>query len=362
MFNKVKHSCLDILYQIPRGKKNPYQPRNLGIDCRENVYQSGQKGDTCVYYVHRLIAEQIGKYPCKELHEARKIEAICSWRRKEVTKFDKDMTLIGKELFQCSDINALFTINSPLSIDHQRKLYSIVCDFQKTCTHGNLNKFVGDFILQYRTSINLNFIKQLGINLDEALQEEYHPKYGYESPPTTEEIKQWKVSEQLCLTDIFANIVQAEKLGLKRSIWTTADKIESLIAELSENGPQSGYGFIGKITHKNDPYPIGRIGDYDAFRWQLEAERVHHELERMKFLHSFLIVGAEKSKNEVFIIDPVDESPLDKPRKLYLISYDELCKNSVDLHGLSQNQIKPGFSAGYGFHGKIKFPLVKIAS
>lgn len=308
-------------------------------------------GDSSVYHLHMLLVENIKNKPTKNLVEYKNIEIVSASRRDEMTDLGEFALKVCKGLNQNPDLRALFEKTSPLSQTHQRQLYECINEFMNTCPEKDFRRFLYDKILFSRNLININFVQKLGLNLEDALRNEYRSEYGYNEPVTLKDFENLSIIDQFFLSEILANNIQAEGLGLKKSSWTVADNIDTLITRLYKDGPISMYGF-GKNTFNQEPSLLQKMGDYDIYGWNPEAKKVDKMVGNMKFLDSSLVVGA--TEKDVLFINPDEDSDPNTPRKLYVIPYKTVCENVVDLHARTQEQIKPGFSAGYGYHADLK--------
>lgn len=90
----LERSINNLVYELPHGKPNPYQEAVIGQDNREYVKQKPQTTFSCQYYTLNYLRHRIGKYPCKDLEQARVIEKTCSLRRKAMAAVDKPIAMM----------------------------------------------------------------------------------------------------------------------------------------------------------------------------------------------------------------------------------------------------------------------------
>ncbi|MCE2983497.1 MAG: hypothetical protein LW832_08020 [Parachlamydia sp.] len=87
-----------IIYELPAGKLSPDQPCSLDGERRQRVFQPAYKGNTCWYYTLNFLRNRIGKQAPDGFSKERKIEKLCSERRKQQTLFENSLPAIADQL------------------------------------------------------------------------------------------------------------------------------------------------------------------------------------------------------------------------------------------------------------------------
>lgn len=130
------------------------------------------------------------------------------------------------------------------------------------------------------------------------------------------------------------------------SSWHSTMKIELLIKQLADKGPMSITGKFGRFFYENEADLTQKISERDVYGWKPGSKRVEHD----GTTNTVLLVGAAilDKKEFVFFVDP--QNPIDqqnaKIRKIYAISYNNLCSNAQELPTLGRLQ--------FGYHLKQK--------
>ncbi|HEV3270428.1 MAG TPA: hypothetical protein VGZ69_07290 [Candidatus Rhabdochlamydia sp.] len=360
----LERTATSILYEIPPGKPDPKQKRTIGEDTRNRIPQLAYKGNTCWYYTLKFIRQQIGKNPCKELTQARKVERLCSLRRKSYTKHENSLPAIADQLFTEKGSDVLCSIDlakaknyvknkqttqpmmeTPEFLEGRPSLFPFLEEFIKEGKKSNMHEFLLHKKFSGRNRINLEFLTNLGISLKEVFDSEITTANGYEKKPC----KTLKDLEKSSLLGFFACKISAKVYDLQKSSWTPFQKIDCLIEELETKGPLYVGGNLGRPTYVDEPFKMSqKISERDIYAWRPGANR------NPGLGHTVLLVGAKKVQGKAFVyfIDSADPSdPNDRSKqKIYMISYTNLTSNVCDLHGRGQ-QNSP---VGYAYHGTFK--------
>lgn len=353
-----------ILYELPPGKPNPKEKCSVGKDNRGRVFQSASKNDTCWYFTFNFIRKRIGHFPSEELLKERKIEKLCSQRRKDQTAQENSLPAIAGQLQSEVGLQALGwidrtkamyliankEISQPLlenssDLEGYPSLFPFIEEFVKDDNCENMHEFLLKKKLNGRIQINLNFLRELEISVLDLFTEEISNKNGYAKI-------EWKTLDLITKSgflDFFTRHTCATAYGLKKSSWKPLDGCESLIKELKEHGPLFVGGSIGRPAYIDEPFKMSQqLSGRDIYAWKPGAKR-HKNIG-----HAVLLIGARKiqDKAHVYFIDPTDPSdPKDKSKqKIYMISYGNLTSNIFDLHG----RPKQDSPVNYAYYGSFK--------
>jgi hypothetical protein len=99
-----------ILFELPAGKPNLKQKPVEG-QIQERVLQSALKGNTCWYYTMNFIRKRIGKVYAENQAEDRRVELLCSLRRKAQTSHENTLPSIADQLQNKEAIQLLTNID-----------------------------------------------------------------------------------------------------------------------------------------------------------------------------------------------------------------------------------------------------------
>lgn len=379
--NKLPITILDrtansVLYELPPGKPNPDQPCTADSTIRDRVRQSAQKGLACEYYTLNFIRRRIGNKPSPEFAEARRIEKICSQRRKNLDLLDRKLPA---ELFQ------------QIPEGPQQEQSSEGLERQKEFV-ASLKECWLEFVAEQKSKKEAVFLCDLAdcegnIGRCLAIVKGIRNPLSPEEKKTAENFYQFlshKKNEQYCriesnffdsldltvspsaaqdfdlssaekLKHFFRNGAYnscAEAYNLERSYWKPVDGMSKLIDALNQKGPLAIRGYFGVSQYIDPPFQLQQqVKGRDIYGWRPEAKR----REGLP-VHSVLLVGAKKVQNQelVYFIDPNDPSdPQDRTlQKIYVISFKNLISNIGNVAGfITQDSPK-----GYGYHGNFDIP------
>lgn len=329
-----------VLLRLPEGKPDPLEP--LVDPCRDRrtrVLQAGEKGDTSSYYGLNALRPRFRQVGSDSLFpKKRQFELICSRRRKLKTWFDAERLLAlsviadygpspgDAKRWMKSKITSLNSSQSPMQ-EEIRRFFSSLTHFCAQEKYPNLFQFIEMHQTREMLEIDLQLLK------DHQIEPEHeHQKLSSYYP------KPWaKFSEMekmlFCYKLVFR--VSCEVFGLKNSPWHPTQPISQLIEAIRKYGPHLVQGFFGRICYRNPPDYSGVIDGQEFRGWMTENNGQNHD----PLLHSIILVGAsEDSGGVVFFNDPADESPPDKPRPLYALSYEKIYKEIADVMSLQHLQ------------------------
>lgn len=289
-----------IIFEIPPGKPNPRGEGN-------RVIQHSQKGPTCWYYAVNRIRTRVGKSADTEGTLERKVEIIGSNWRKKITELYELMP-------NCED--AMHMKNYALKTNSQELI---------------LNEFI---------NIHMSLLNELGFPV-ELIDE------------LTNHIKN-KHRKMHAIYHIACHYL-AGTYHLKKTEWTPFMEVDSLIKELTLNGPLVVEGRFGMRCYDDKPSKNKELlkGQRLTFGWRPGAKR--NEIAG----HVVVIVGAKITKEEelVYFIDPNERSdPQNSSSQRYFkISYKNLKSHICDSAGkLANEPTESGLHAGYGYHGNFR--------
>ncbi len=360
----LERTDTSILYEIPPGKPDPKQKRTIDEDTRNRVTQLAYKGNTCWYYTLKFIRQQIGKKPCEELTKARRVEELCSLRRKAYTYHKNSLPAIAGQLFTKKGSEFLCSIDlakakyfvenkqiiqpmmeAPETLEGGPSLFPFIEEFVKESKDSNMREFLLNKKFNERNRIDLDFLTNLGTNIKEIFASEITTANGYEK----NHCKTLNKLEKSSLLGFFACKISAEAYGLQKSSWTPLQKVDSLIKELQIKGPLYVGGNLGRPTYVDEPFKMRqKISGRDIYAWRPGGSR------NPELGHAVLLIGAKKVQDKAFVyfIDSIDPSdPKDRSKqKIYMMSFANFTANICDLHGRSlQNS-----PVGYAYHGTFK--------
>lgn len=349
---------------LPQGGKP--DPRSacttevLEKDTRPRIDQVSLKANLCLDYSLLVIADRIGKNPSADLTEKRKIEMLCSERRKEIIRFERKMnnanqlvsmlpsskvdSTAAKRLVDQFSFLSAFS-GDPMPID--LSVLPLIEEFSQQTKHANFKDFTEEKRYQHRDQVNKNFLDETGLNPQELF--ESYCKFDINAAVKFEN-KEWKdlskekksAFREKCCTHYII-----KSLGLKKSDWTPFKTIDTLISELKSKGPMVVGGSFGAHYYSNPVTKKGRIGKYPIYGWE-PGSRKKENLTK----HAIVLVGAEKNHDQqiVYYIDVNDTSMVDSTqlRKIYAISYKTLKNNVGNLFSIHGKDVLPS-PAGYGF-------------
>ncbi len=330
---------------LPIGKPDPRQPRPEGKDTRRLAVQLPQKGNTCWYYGLKIIREQFGKAPHPSFSEERRLEQLASERRKGQTRLDlkyQDDLSVANQLaedphYMAKKINTLMGARkylpqfqalqqspSPQVREESSLLINLLTPFCRQNQWEDLHAYLREDYFIRRNENNSRFLEALKFSPSERYQADYPDKKPWglltvlEKAPYLDSLA-FRASYEMCY-----HLCEAK--------WHPSQPISELISSLESHGPHYMKGMHGKSFYIDEPKPMKeKIQGRTVFYWPKGSER--KELGKS---HSIVVVGAKEggtSGGLVYFIDPLDKSDPQHPelQKVYVISYDTLCKNLVNL-------------------------------
>ena len=357
----LEQSVNSLVYELPHGKPNPNEGFCIDQDDRDRVRQKAQTTSACQYYVLNYLRLRIGKHPGKNLIQEREIEKICSLRRKAVSVTDGTMIKI------LEDIHGIKTLEGNTTLEEKKQVIQFFKEHShwetnwETNTNKDVLRLMSEEKYKKRIQINTEFFEGLKVNIKEMFASEITFENGYTD--TWNDFEQLDTQKKSTVLNNFAFKVMAEKYGLKKSIWTPLDNIESLISELGKNGPLAISGIFGRVAYLDPPFRLSqKIDNREIYAWKPGAKR--KPASDFSAAHACLIVGAKKidAKEYVYFIDPQDPSdPKDESsQRIYLGSYKNFMSHTIDLHGracfkeLASDAIAQAptrSKAGYAYYG-----------
>lgn len=323
------------------GKPNPMEA--ISNQPRSRVKQSGQKGDTCVYYALQILRDEnrIGKNCPPEKLEKREIEKKVSQLRKNITKIpafrSDDIVLDFAENINnslpknvCTKGSAqkiLLKINNLFNPGHEesKKLASDALksfisqnefdDFLPFAIHEHDRKYYEKMIEAYNS-----FLQEFSSNI--KLNENYFLNLlGIKS-------ENLKLFEKCFIKQMVAHSLICDLYEMKKSSWHPNQPISCLVRQLELHGPHFIYGSMGPSFYEEPPIELDtKVEGRTVFAWQPSAKRKGGNS------HAVVVVGADEKTSRVYYLDPIDESTDIKSQKLYAMSYTRLKDVIENLHG-----------------------------
>lgn len=117
----------------------------------------------------------------------------------------------------------------------------------------------------------------------------------------------------------------------KQSTWSPHKKVEALVNEIRENGPLMVQALVGKPYYKDDPFEAAKVKGTPILGWRPQAE-LKENMEH--FFHPILLVGARSdTKGHVYYVDALNESDPNKPRTIYVTTYEKLKESIATIMG-----------------------------
>lgn len=350
ILERTDHS---ILYELPPGKPDPKQPCVKGLESRDRVYQTSNKGPNCYYYALNMIRRRIGKNPAQEFHQERRIEKLCSEWRKTIQKLD-DSFPISIVALSIQDVKSNFEkwdkstvaqilknqVFDPMwGFQHEQSGKLMMQAFTEQEEHANFYAFVLAERGKLAMGLNIDFLRKTAPEIIEQIEKGYASRRS--SLVTKADL--YQATTRDCLPDFY---------NLRFSVWQPDSGIEGLISELKASGPLVVLGKFGRDLYAEEPVKLSNpIADRDIYGWKKGAKRVD-------FIagHVILLVGAKvkEGTTHVYFIDPNDPSdPADRSvQRIYAISYENLRNHICDRTGVQRSTSKIGFA----IHGKFQIP------
>lgn len=337
-----------ILYEMPPGKPNHNLPREPGVDARERIDQEGDVSGSCWSRTFNWLRERIGKHPTAQFIEARRIEEICSRRRKRAKGMGCSLEIFSLfrdlELKLWGDDIVREKLQGNVGVYIKPYFERFVAQEK----YKNFYDFMVDYQYGHRVRANREFLEHFEIDPKE-LYDKRAIEHGFK-----ESFEELSPLELLTFLEVEAKKLTAEKYGLKKAKWTPLSSIDDLIKELKEVGPIAIVGEIGRNFFPSEPIQleekIGRRFIYTCFEPYRDRG--------LKVYHAVLIVGAGKNgqaeESVVYFIDPADPSKVhDKnAQQIYRIGYDILKSRCVNEdHFLPEDH----FSLSYAYYGNVSF-------
>lgn len=372
-----KESC--IFYQMPAGKPDPTGPY-VEEENRKLVTQSALKGASCWYYLFNLmrirIGKNLGKDPSEELLNAREIERVCSWRRKEITKYEDTAPIPIEVLYGDSNSQEVKYLQS-IKLKEEKMSEEECKNFQEECKNfqDDFRQFekkdrlslysifqekfmkqkkcqnLHDFLINERYSkvieVSEKFLNTLNVDLEKSIPPKQKSKLNNE--------------QHAMILDSYVRDYSAIYYGLGKSSWkpktgTPQEAANRLLIELKTNGPLMVLGNVGVPSYVNKPQKLNSqlkgkdICGKDIFENIYGWEQGAKLSSASGAGHTVLIIGAEvitSEKQYVYFIDPVDSSD---NRKIYKASFENFRKKLGTSDGLASDD--PRYD--YAYTGRFK--------
>ena len=353
-----------VLLNIPSGKPNRhYEPKALHSPLR--VTQKPTKGQTCYYYAMKTAAILEKDYLEKQGNFLRKA-ASQQYRKKmlPLVYFDflkiwlsaypeEHLNKSKKDLLDFLKFQVQFLTKNPKhlgavfpnAIENKAQILSmfeeVLAEYARI-PQGNI--FVALMNCEFRPKIKIceEFLRFIGLDPAVACQpiiDKINQKLaivggGYNYRHLEEADTFTKAHFLTCACDF----EMAKIYGFSYIPWTPTDKIDVLFDLIKQNeSPVLMGGHLGKAFYKLPPMASKGVGHYDNFVFVIGS----HKGPKTGPTHAISIIGIEKNQDPskpgvgwIYYIDPGDGSePLAK-RKIYKMSYEQLCELSVDNHTL----------------------------
>jgi len=363
----LKKTDNSMVYELPPGKPSSTEKYTMDNDCRKWVIQFPYKGNTCWYYTMNFLRKRIGKNSPEELLKERKIEKLCSLRRKKRTEHEKSLPAITDQLSTEFGLKVLGGIdlekakiyienkvimepkfNTKEALEGAPSLFPFIEEFFYEGKQKNMHDFLMNKKFAIRNEIDEEFLTHFHTNKEELLESEMTISNGYQKKVEWDKLQ---LTQKSWMLDFFARHVSAKAYGLQKSSWAPKKGIDGLITELKNSGPLFVSGFLGKITYVDAPFKMKeKLAHRDIYAWNPGAKR--HSMTNIG--HSVLLVGATKVENKGFIyfIDSIDPSDPQDPskQKMYMMSFTSFVQHLCDLHG----RPKQDSHVGYAYYGNFK--------
>ncbi|MBA3237423.1 MAG: hypothetical protein H0T62_03615 [Parachlamydiaceae bacterium] len=319
----------------------PGEPRK-GI----RVNQEGQKGETCILVAMELIAKfQNTSYQMNEFMRAYLMSC-----QQISTKFEERASGIQflKEKIDFSQLKekvvlqAKIALNSlweqsPISARSPEdvkadnaltQLTKILNDFANSDSK-DFDQFINNLQYKERLDIKLPLIVQSGINPSEkfkeiALEHKFFPSFPSKLNETT-------FANRSHILDLIINNIWKNAFNLEYSSWNPDKPITHLMDLINNKGLQVVFGNIGRPFYNSSKIKVLQKNEkYITSGWSPGAYDDKNQVG-----HAVILIGAQSKGQEiVYFIDPLDESEVASPRKIYVMSYDRLCKSAMDYRGI----------------------------
>lgn len=353
-----------VLLNIPSGKPNRhYEPKVSQSPLR--VTQKPPKGQTCFYYSLKTVAilekeylEQQSSFLRKAVSQEYRKKLLplmnYDYLKKWLSSYPKEhMTKPKKDLLDFLNFQLQALKKEPRhlgsvfpnAIENQAHILAIFAEvIEEFSRIPDNNIFIALLNCQLRPKIKIceDFLRFIGLNPAVACQ------------PIIDKINQKlaTVSDRynyrhLAEADTFAkahfltcacDFEMAKIYGLSYIPWMPTDKIDVLFDLIKHNeSPILMGGYLGTSFYKTPPMSLKGVAHYDIFGFVKGS----HNGEKRGATHGISIIGIEKNRDPskpgvgwAYFIDPSDESKPQLKRKIYKMSYEQLCELSVDHHTL----------------------------
>lgn len=330
----IKNSCSFSLFGLTSGKKDPKSLSDA------YVFQSKQKGPTCYYYAMNMLRERIGKVHPPEKKAARKIEALISHRRKEITAM---RSLLDYEKALAEELSPEGTF-SHFNAWHKKGAEAFYAEIKKreiTDTRINpIKKLISEFLTNttYETLLEfteekhhqlcldkgIEFLSLFGKNAQDMYKIQFPDTCFYKTTPWDDLSTYAKRAhvENFCFQMMYTSY------NLSVSSWHPASGVKGLIETLNKSGPMYVKGHFSKDSTtlvSKEPKEISGLSIYSL------DEKI--AFKGSFIFHSVVITGAEMSTKSIFFVDPGDDSDpkKEKYKKTYTLSYDSFLSRLGNL-------------------------------
>lgn len=343
-----------IFTPLPQGKPDPSLPYTFP-DSRPRVEQAAQKGNTCWYYALAMMRERIGKHPTKEFMDARKFEKCASKRRKMQTlayELYTDRRDIARQVqtdpnYTRHNLNTKEGASQMVqrlreilateegSLDQRkevRRLLGLLSAYVKS-SQESLDEFVLHKYSEQRMKINLVFLKEVGVSI-----EELSPIHGI----SVQEYNQLPLQEKIKYLDNWTFCLCYRRYGFSESLWSPKDGLNGLITELKKQKCLYVKGRFGKQYYVDDPIRVGTLQGQAIYGWKKGSQKTP-----FRQSHSVVLVGAS-SKGLIYFVDPLDGSSPNDPtqQRVYVMSYNTFKKQLFALKSTPYMHEEQVFSDG----------------
>ncbi len=214
-----------------------------------------------------------------------------------------------------------------------------------------IKQSMGNFIEQ--STPNDPIFQRISQSVESTFEYLRKTDQNYNNKFTSRSWNQLTLDEHYLLTDRYVTYAIAKLYELKIASWTPFQPIEALIKDLKEKGPLVVSGTFHPAVYTMPYYPYGKVNGHDILAWPENTKDKNSSVH-----HGVTIIGAEKTKELVYYVDPNDPSDPAAPEKkpIYAIPYKELKEGIIGLTNIGANDEFPS-PGGYAWAARSFRPI-----
>jgi hypothetical protein len=313
-----------IIFHLPSGKPDHHLPKPDGVDERARIFQKGTVGLNCFFYATHFLRDRIGKN-APGFEQMRAIEKAGSTWRKQMVQLPIDDE---------QDPNFSMKTHQKQKEVHEVFLKQLGHDPQKL-----VDEYL-DGMATALTSKRFGTSSLKGPALKNALKS--HKAFILET------FKQSKNDFSSSATACIARTEWALACNLKPSDLSPHQTADELSALLVKEGPIIVCGYFGRSYYTQSPILLDQtFNGYELYSWPHFAKQTPSP-----YSHAIILVGVcmHEGSEQVYFLDPNDDSPADEPRKLYTQSLDTFHSHLLTLMGCRPQEFMGLFDNTLGFY------------